>query len=144
MNEQAELHAEEHTHKISDEFADRLAALPPDSSVRAIVLPAPYLLASNGTQSSGTRIRGEERQARIRETRTRTEEAFAEIDRILAKVGGKRITEFGNALGYIVIETCSKGIDAIADLQWVGTVLEDQAIHPVHQPVNQIESPPSR
>lgn len=136
MSEQAEFHNNEHTHKISDEFADRLASLPPDHSVRAIVLPAPYLLA-NG---HGTRTRGEERQARIRETRTRTEEAFAEIDRILAMVGGKRLTELGNALGYIVVETCSKGIDAIADLQWVGTVLEDQAIRPVHQ----VESAPSR
>ena len=132
MNEQngmenAEAEALHHSGKISNEFADRLAALPADCPVRAIVLPAPYLV------SSGERVRGEERQAILREARTRSEETFAEIDDVLAKVGGQRLTECGNALGYILIETCRAGIAAIADLHWVGTVMEDQAIRPVHQ-----------
>lgn len=116
--------------KISNEFADRLASLPSDHQVRAVVLPAPYLV--NG--SNGSRVQGEERQAILREARTRTEETFAEIDNVLAGVGGQRLTESGNALGFIVVETTADGITAIADLGWVGTVLEDQAIRPVHQP----------
>jgi hypothetical protein len=127
--------AKHHSDKISDEFADRLASLPPDQPVRAVVLPAPYLV--NG--SNGARVHGEERQAIIREARTRTEEAFAEIDRVLAEVGGRRLTQWGNALGFIIVETYAKGIDAIADLGWVGSVFEDQAIRPVHQ----IESHPA-
>ena len=115
-----------HSGKISDEFADRLAALPSGHQVRVVVLPAPYLVGSNGA-----RVRGDARQAILREARTRTEETFAEIDALLAKVGGRRLTESGNALGFIVVETCPDGIAAIADLGWVGTVIEDQAIYPV-------------
>ena len=121
--------------KISAEFAKRLAHLAPGQSVRAVVLPAPYLV-----DNSNDRVRGEERQARLREARTRTEATFAEIDRVLAEVGGTRLTECGNALGYIVVETCPQGIAAIAGLGWVGTVMEDQAIRPVHQ----VESPHTR
>ena len=121
--------ASRHPVKISDEFAERLAALPPDHQVRAVVLPAPYLVNSG----RGARVRGEERQALLREARTRTEESFADIDKVLAEVGGRRLTECGNALGFIIVETCPKGIDAIADLDWVGTVMEDQPIRPVHQ-----------
>ena len=121
--------ARPHSDKISDEFAERLAALPPDQPVRAVVMPAPYLV--NG--SNGARVRGKERQAILREARTRTEETFSEIDKVLAEVGGKRLTQWGNALGFIIVETCAKGINAIADLGWVGAVFEDQAIRPVHE-----------
>jgi hypothetical protein len=124
------LHACSRSGKISDEFADRLAALAEDQTVRAVVMPAPYLV-SNG---SGTRVHGAERQAILREARTRAEETFSEVDAVLAQSGGQRLTERGNALGFIVIETTVDGITAIADLGWVGTVLEDQAIRPVHQP----------
>jgi len=122
--------------KISDEFAGRLAALPPSHQVRAVILPAPYLV--NG--SNGARVRGEERQGILREARTRTEETFAEIDQVLAGTGGQRLTAGGNALGFIVVETTANGIAAIANLGWVGSVMEDQAIRPVHQ----AESPITR
>ena len=118
-----------HSDKISNEFADRLAALLPEQKVRAVVLPAPYLVSG----SNGSRVRGEERQAILREARTRTEETFAEIDMVLTEAGGQRLTESGNALGFIVVETTATGITAIADLNWVGTVMEDQAIRPVGQ-----------
>jgi hypothetical protein len=130
--------AKEHPTKISNEFAHRLALLPSNHQVRAIVLPAPYLVNGNG--SNGARVQGEARQAILREARTRTEETFAEIDNVLASVGGQRLTESGNALGFVVVETTADGISAIANLGWVGTILEDQAIRPVHQP----ESQPAR
>jgi hypothetical protein len=117
------------TGKISDEFADRLAALSDQQKVRAVIMPAPYLVDSG----EGRRVRGEERQARVAEARTRTEETFSEVDAVLAQTGGRRLTERGNALGFIVVETTVEGITAIADLNWVGTVLEDQPIRPVHQ-----------
>jgi hypothetical protein len=133
-------YADQHSGKISDEFAKRLAALPPGHQVRAVVLPAPYLIRD----SNGARVRGEERQAILREARTRTEETFAEIDRVLTEVGGTRLTEWGNALGFVIVETCPEGIAAIADLGWVGTVMEDQAIRPVHEPKRDTESPNTR
>ena len=128
--------AERYAGKISDEFARRLARLSPGQSVRVVILPAPYMV----NDSSSGRVRGEERQAILREARSRSEETFAEIDHVLAEAGGKRLTECGNALGSIVVETCRQGIAAIVGLNWVGAVMEDQAIRPVHQ----IESPPTR
>jgi hypothetical protein len=129
MGDRHHENAMHHPSKISDAFAERLAALPPDCQVRAVVLPAPYLVSTG----SSARVRGDERQAILREARTRTEETFGEIDKVLTEVGGTRLTEVGNALGYILIETCRAGIAAIADLGWVGAVMEDQAIRPVHQ-----------
>ncbi len=78
--------------KISNEFADRLASLPSGHQVRAVVLPAPYLVNGNNGGSNGSRVRGEERQAILREARTRTEETFAEFDNVLAGIGGQRLT----------------------------------------------------
>ena len=134
MSEQTTMNRgdEDHAGKISDEFAARLAALPPGRHVRAVVLPAPYMV-DDKVGSSRTRVHGEERQAIVREARIRTEATFAEIDNVLAAVGGTRLTECGNTLGFIIVETCPNGINAIADLGWVGTVLEDQTIRPMHQ-----------
>lgn len=123
----------ERSGKISNEFANRLAALPKGQQVRVVVLPAPYLVGG----SNGARVCGEDRQAILREARTHTEETFAEIDSVLADIGGQRLTENGNALGFIVVETTPGGVAAIADLGWVGTVMEDQTIRPIHQ----VESP---
>ena len=120
-------HTNGHAAKISDEFAERLAALPGEQQVRAVILPAPYMVRRGEGRS-----RGAERQAIIRETRQRTEQTFDEIDQVLSKTGGRRLTEAGTALGFIVVETTADGIEAICDLDWVGTVLEDQPIYPVH------------
>ncbi|RIK40229.1 MAG: hypothetical protein DCC57_19670 [Chloroflexi bacterium] len=124
-----EWHTDGQESKISHEFAERLAAMPCEQQVRAIVMPAPYMVS----QGEG-RPRGAERQAIIREARQRTEQTFAEIDKVLAETGGRRVTDAGNALGFIVVETTADGIEAICDLDWVGSVLEDQPIYPVHEP----------
>jgi hypothetical protein len=118
-----------HDSKISTEFAERLARLGYDQTVRAVVLPAPYLV-----ESGGARPRGTDRQAILRETRRRTEEAFAEIDAVLADRGGQRVSVGGNALGFIVVETTADGIQAICGLDWVGVVMEDQPIHLLQGP----------
>src|SRR4051812_48198690 len=96
--------------KISDEFACRLAVLQATDQIRAVVLPAPYLVTGSNGGRNGERVRGKERQAILREARTRTEETFAEIDMALAATGGHRITANGNALGFIVVETNTDGI----------------------------------
>ena len=132
-----------HDTKISDEFAERLATMPRNQRVRAIVLPAPYMVSSRGSTNRAERPRGAERQAILRETRRRTEETFAEIDAVLAESGGQRMTDAGNALGFVVVETTPEGIEAICALDWVGAVLEDQPIHPVRQPDQPDDSPGS-
>lgn len=129
---------EENQHaKISDGFAHRLAMLPPNQRVRAVVLPAPYMVTgvtdNRDSGRNGARVHGDERQAMVREARLRGEGACAELDAVLAKTGGERLSGGSNALGFIVVETTAAGISAIADLDWVGVVLEDQAIRPVHQ-----------
>jgi hypothetical protein len=129
--------------KISDEFAERLAALPRNQCVRAIVLPAPYMLSNRTNGANGDRPSSAERQAIIREARRRTEETFAEIDAVLARSGGQRVTGAGNTLGFIVVETTPEGIDAICRLEWVGTVLEDQPIHLLRLP-NQPDERPAK
>lgn len=118
-----------HESKISDEFAERLATLPCEQRVRAIVMPAPYLV-----RNGADRPTSKERQTILREARKRTEQTFADIDQVLAETGGHRVTASGNALGFIVVETTADGIEAICDLDWVGTILEDQPIYPVHEP----------
>ena len=118
------------TCKISDEFARRLAKLAPDETVRAVVMPTPYFRNSAATR----RLRGEERQAILREARQHTEASFQEIDEVLARTGGQRLSTTGNALGYILIETNAAGIDAVSSLDWVNAVMEDQAIYPHRDP----------
>jgi hypothetical protein len=138
--------------KISAEFAERLACLPPYQRVRAVIMPAPYMVSRSAGNQNGNghgsshgsphtnsyRVRGEERQALIRETRTRSEETFAEVDAVLARTGGQRLTESGNALGFIVVETTADGVEALSELGWVGSVIEDQPVRPPSPP-----SPPS-
>jgi len=131
-----------HDPKISREFAERLATMPRNQRVRAIVLPAPYMVSARRSANGAERPRGAERQAVLREARRRTEETFAEIDAVLAESGGRRMTDAGNALGFVVVETTPDGIEAICDLDWVGAVLEDQPIHPVHRPNDSSRSGP--
>jgi hypothetical protein len=126
MMAQADQGRTSHTSKISAEFAERLAGLPAGQVVRAVLLPAPYLV-----EGGESRPRGAERQAILREARRRSEETFADVDAVLAASGGQRVTESGNSLGFIVVETTPGGIQALCDLDWVGTVLEDQAIYPL-------------
>lgn len=119
--------------KISDEFARRLAELAPDETVRAVIMPAPYLQKGNGERPT-RRMNDGERQAMLREARQHTEASFHEIDAVLARCGGQRLSTTGNAFGYILIETNAAGIDAVSALDWVNAVMEDQPIYSQREP----------
>ncbi len=112
--------------KISSAFASRLATLASNQWVRVILMPAPYLAGN-----SGERLSGEERQTILRETRGRAEASFSEVDTVLSATGGCRLTDAGNSLGYIVVETTVAGVAALSELSWVGSLMEDQAVHPI-------------
>jgi hypothetical protein len=114
--------------KISSGFASRLAAMRSDQWVRVILMPAPYL-----ARSSGERPSAEERQTILRETRDRTAASFSEVDGVLAQTGGHRLTDAGNGLGFIVVETTVDGVAALSRLPWVGSLMEDQSVRPVER-----------
>lgn len=130
----------EHPCKISDEFARRLADLAPNETVRAVVMPAPYLQKGSSDRPT-RRLKESERQAMLREARQHTEASFHEIDTVLARTGGQRLSTGGNAFGYILIETNAAGIDAVSALDWVNVVMEDQPIHPQREPGSPDRSP---
>lgn len=109
--------------KISHEFAARLAALPPAARIRSVVLPT--------SRPSDEPARGTDRAARIEAAKQETQRHFAEVDQVLATCGGRRLSEQGNALGFIAVEATPAAVHALCDLPWVHTILEDQPIHPV-------------
>ncbi len=116
--------APEQSAKISREFAARLAALPPAARVRGVVLLTP---PPPGEEP----LRGAARAARMDAIKQETERHFAEIDQVLATCGGKRLSEQGNALGYIAVEATPTAVHALCALPWVHAILEDQPIRPV-------------
>lgn len=104
--------------KISTNFASRLARLEADQLVRVIVLPV-------------ARTDPNPRETGNAMTKQQVEWAFDDIDKQLARTGGHRLTQRGNTLGFIVLEATPASIEAIAELDWVDVIIEDQPIHPV-------------
>lgn len=104
--------------KISTNFASRLARLEADQLVRVIVLPAAH--TDPNPRETGNAM-----------TKQQVERAFGDIDRQLARTGGHRITQRTGALGFIVLETTPASIEALAELDWVGAIVEDQPIRPI-------------
>lgn len=109
--------------RISAQFAARLAQLAPDETTRAVILPS---IPAPGNQ---TQQPPPGRKARIEETKRFSQHVFHDIDEQLGYFGGQRLTKQSNALGYILVETTAAGIAAIADLDWVRAVMEDQPIY---------------
>ncbi|NJN84255.1 MAG: hypothetical protein HC802_19565 [Caldilineaceae bacterium] len=102
--------------KISAAFAERLEHLAGNEVVQAIVLPV------------AQRSQAGSRRAEIEAVRREGEEHFYEIDDLLQSWGGQRLTHNPNTLGYIAVETTRPGVYAIANLNWVSAVVENQPI----------------
>jgi hypothetical protein len=90
---------------ISDGFEARMRRLKRNALVRAIVMLR--------------RDRGAQRSVRA---------ALGEMDAVLARVGGQRLSKAPNALGYVVVEATPAGIRALAASAAVRGVLEDQPV----------------
>ena len=113
--------------KISRELTARLRRLAPQQKVRAIIL-----LRFDEPGVAHRRQSQAERQATIDSVRRSAENALPEIDQILGRFEGKRLTEDIDALGGIPIETVSAGITALATSEHVKAILEDQTISSLH------------
>ena len=112
--------------KISVAFQERLAHVPPEQKVHAIVVLDRSQSNTKETQSS--RQNRQERQRTIDKMRELSEKSLDEIDRILTEHKGKRLSDRVNVLGTIPIETSRSGIYALAESPIVKSILEDQKI----------------
>lgn len=108
--------------KVSAEFAARLARLPRDEQIRVIVLTRRGQPARQDTDAYGAA------------SQAAFGAVFSQIDGCLTATAGRRLTERPTALGHVVVETDRRGIHALAELEFVSAILEDQAIH-LHRPV---------
>ena len=108
--------------KLSSEFKRRLNSLKPGQKVRAIVLLHTQDIARTRQASRNNR------RTMIDAVRQSAETAFPEIDEVLRRFDGKRLSDNASALGSIPIETTAAGIKALATLDQVKTILEDQPV----------------
>jgi len=110
--------------KISRELDKRLATLSPEGKVHAILL-----FATTGEQGRpGARRTPGQRRNAIHRVRADAEQALPEIDRVLARFGGRRLADHVNALGSLPVEATPAGIRALAASDRVKAILEDQKI----------------
>lgn len=109
--------------KISPQFKARLSQLSPSQRVRAIVM----LRVVGSEHRQEQRTRGD-RKTIVELVRKSATEAIPHIDGILGRHSGKLLTETPDALGSILVETTADGIVALADSEYVKTILEDQPI----------------
>jgi hypothetical protein len=125
-------HRDSRDDKISTTFKMRLKHMEPHQKVRAIVV-----LHLNGHEvAPGRRQSPAERQAAIEAMHKSAEPALAEIDRVLRHFGGKLLASSVNALGSIPVEATPNGIAALATLDSVKAILEDQPISLLSSPRN--------
>ena len=64
----------------------------------------------------------------INAVRQSAETALPDIDEVLRRFDGKRLSNNVSALGSIPVETTPAGIKALATLDQVKTILEDQPV----------------
>jgi hypothetical protein len=107
---------------ISREFSARLAKLKVKQPVRALVM-----LAADGGLT--VPVRRAQRAALLEHKREAARALLPEIDRILARHNGRRLSEDVDALGSITVETTAAGIKALAASGQVKTILEDQPVY---------------
>lgn len=111
--------------KISDEFTARLAGFAPDAMVQAIVIiqvpPKP----------SGRRMSRVERRAAVEAIKESAQTAISAIDDVLESHNGKRLSETVDVLGSILVEATPAGLEALATLDRIKAVLENQPVSKV-------------
>jgi sorbitol-specific phosphotransferase system component IIA len=125
-------HKDSRDDKISTTFRTRLNRMEPQQKVRAMVV----LHLDDHEVAPGRRQSPAERQEAIEAMRKSAEPALAELDHVLRHFGGKRLASNVNALGSIPVEAPPNGIAALATLDAVKAVLEDQPISLLSGPRN--------
>jgi len=110
--------------KISPEFLARLDGLRGSQKVRAIVL-----LRVDATKAAGGRRQTQaERREAVEAVRRSAETVLPEIDRLLKQFDGRRLEDEVSALGSIPVETTAAGVNALAALEQVKVIVEDQPV----------------
>ena len=109
--------------KISSEFAKRVRRFAKDDLVRAIVT----LAVPPGATPDATKNRRARRQEAIANRQSLSTTGLDALDAALAAHGGKRLGET-TLLGTVAVETTPVGIDALAALDCVQSIMEDQPI----------------
>jgi hypothetical protein len=115
---------DQHQSKISPEFLARLSDLKEQQKVRAIVLLRTAVAKKAGARRQSTA----ERREAIAALRRSAEAVLPQIDRLLEQFDGKRLTDGVNALGAIPVETTAEGVNALAALDQVKVIVEDQPV----------------
>ena len=110
--------------KISPEFEARLAARGADEVLRAVVV----LAGEAAPEGLGRRALKARRQAMLEAAAARVEAARGEIASILERHGGRPLDGHLGPLGGLAVETTPAGIRALAELDAVSAVMEDQGI----------------
>jgi len=112
--------------KISREFEAKLDRLKPEQKVRVVVMLQTPKVGPLTRQQQARK----NRQAIIKSIRQTADNALSDIDGILERFGGKRLTDRANSLGTILVETTPAGTRAIAASKHVKAIVEDQPITP--------------
>ena len=110
--------------KISPEFLARLNGLKGRQKVRAIVL----LRTAGAKKKRGQRQTPAERRKAVAAVRRSAATALPEIDRLLGQFDGKRLADGVDALGASPVETTAEGVNALAALDQVKVIVEDQPV----------------
>jgi hypothetical protein len=111
--------------KISPEFAKRLGRLKPGDKLRAVVL-----LRSSETKgkASGVRPTREDRQAALSNARSSASVALQEIDEVLERFDGRRLSDQPSALVTVAVETTASGISALVASDRVKAIMDGQPL----------------
>lgn len=108
--------------KISRELTARLDRLGPDQKVRAIVM------MDTGTEKPGRRRSLGTRSETVSAIRKAADAVLPDLDGLLKRFEGRRLAAHADALGCVPIEATARGIVALASLEHVKAIFEDQAI----------------
>ncbi|MET0624087.1 MAG: hypothetical protein ABW250_13970 [Pyrinomonadaceae bacterium] len=115
---------EQQRSKISPEFLARLSGLKESQRVRAILL----LRTSTAGNARGRRQTPAERSKTVAAVRRSAAALLPEIDRVLVRFNGRRLKDDVDAFGAIPVETTAEGVSALAVLDEVKVIVEDQPV----------------
>ena len=116
-----------HEEKISAGFSAKLSGYLPEQKLVAILV---LHTKGAGGNPGGKRSRAE-RLRSMEAVRNSAEEAFHDIDEVLDRSGGRRLTAHPDALGTVAVEITATGLRDLALLDQVSAILEDQPLSSV-------------
>jgi hypothetical protein len=108
--------------KISPGLASRLQDLAPGEKVRVVVL-----LRTPGA-GKGRRTSSAERGAAVKAVKESARTALGEVDDILERFDGRRLSSSPDAFGAVAVKATAPGIRALARSAKVKAIMEDQGI----------------